>query len=77
MTPEFLIDRCLGQKFPSTLEGAGSFAQLAQGLIALQPAIARFIARHPRPFMAKVYCPGADDGRGNMKGRISLYVQDR
>lgn len=55
------------------LVGKRTTAELASNVIHTIDKIHDFIARHPRPFIAKVYCPTAQE-IGRRAGSVKLWL---
>lgn len=53
------------------LKGKASHAALSANFVRTYPAIERFLARHPAPFIAKVYKHPHDPAQA---GRIELWL---
>jgi len=54
--------------------GAAPFPDLARAFVATLPRIERFLAKHERPFIAKVYRPAVGEtARGEVAGRVELW----
>jgi hypothetical protein len=47
--------------------------ELAENFVSTLPVIHRFLARHPRPWIAKLYRP-ADPGREGTAGEIKMWL---
>jgi len=57
------------------LIGSAPLTDLARNLIATRKTLYRFLAAHPRPFIAKIYRPGnASVSLGTRPGRIEMSL---
>jgi len=58
------------------LIGKAPFIELAQNFINTKSKIERFIARHPRPYIAKIYRPSLKSNieQSNKPGNIVMWT---